>query len=74
MRLPVAFKLHKWDVVVVVSVANTYEEPFTLAGNENVLLFVNGDSILGKDGNGAIIIYFSNTHKGLWEVGTKVGM
>ena len=41
---------------------------FTLASDEYVLFFMDGDARLGEDGNGAIIASFANTYEGMWEV------
>jgi hypothetical protein len=60
--------LDEWDLVPPVLVACSNEEGFTLASDEYVLFFVDGDAGLGENGNGAIIASFADTHEGMWEV------
>ena len=67
-RLPIAFVLDEWDSAPTVFVAFSNEEGFTLASDEHILFFVDGDTRLGEDGNGAIITSLANTHEGMWEV------
>ncbi len=68
LRLPIAFLLDEWDLVPTVFVACSNEEGFTLASDEYVLFFVDGDAGLRENGNGAIIASFADTHEGMWEV------
>lgn len=62
MWLPTAFVLDKLDVLAAVGVTYSYEERIGLASDENILFVVDGESILCKNGNGAIITYFFNIH------------
>ncbi len=66
--LPISFVLDEWDSVPARFVACSNEEGFTLASDEYVLFFVDGDAGLGENGNGAIIASFADTHEGMWEV------
>jgi len=43
------------DTIPTVVVADPYEDGLTLASDEYIALLVDGDTILGKDGDGAII-------------------
>ena len=54
-----------WWVVV--------EDWFTLAGDEDICLFVDGDAIMSKNGNGAIITDRTDAHERLREVGKGIG-
>ena len=49
-------------------VALACENCFDLACDEGVLLFVDGDALVGEDGYIAIIGHFSNTHEQSWEI------
>jgi len=73
-RLPIAFVLYEWDLVPTVFAACFNEEGFTLASDEYILFFVDGDAGPGEDGNDAIIASFADTHEGMWEVLEGVGL
>jgi hypothetical protein len=44
-----------------------------VAGDEHVTFFVDGDTVLGNDGDGTIISGFTDTHEGRWEVIKQIG-
>jgi len=46
---------------------------FTLAGDEDICLFVDDDAFMSENGNGAIITDLSDTHERLREVGKGIG-
>ena len=47
-RLPSSVVLDEWDAVAAVSVSCSNEEGFTLASDEYILFFVDGDTRLGE--------------------------
>ena len=59
-RVPLAFGLYQRDAVAPVFIVNTDEDRVTMAGNENIVLFVDGDTILGEDGDGVVISKATN--------------
>jgi hypothetical protein len=62
-RLPSSFVLGEWDAVASMCVAGANEEGFTLASDEHVGVFVDGDTGLSEDGDGAVITGFTNAHE-----------
>ena len=66
--------LDKLDSVPTVFIACSNDKGFTLASDEYILFFVDGDAGLGEGENGAIIASFSDTHEGMWEVLEGVGL
>ena len=54
-------------------VADSYEKRLTVAGDEHISFFVDGDAIFGEYGYGAIIGGFPNTHEGSGKVLKRVG-
>jgi hypothetical protein len=71
--LPLTAVLDEWYAVAAVFVADSYEEGFAVAGDEHIGFFVDGDSIFGEYGHGAIISGFSYTHEGRGKVLERVG-
>jgi hypothetical protein len=61
-RLPSSFVLGEWDAVASMCVAVANKEGFALASDEHVGVFVDGDTGLSEDGDGAIIAGFTNAH------------
>jgi hypothetical protein len=53
-------------------IAGANEEGFTLASDEHVSVFVDGDSGLSENDDGAIITGFTNAHERLWEINKRV--
>ena len=54
-------------MVAAVFVTHANEDRFTLAGDEDICFFVDGDAITSKNGNGAIITGLTYAHEGLRE-------
>ena len=67
------FGLDEWYTVSAVFITNANEDWFTLAGDEDSSLFVEGDAIMSKNGNGAIITDCTDAHERLREVGKGIG-
>ena len=44
------------------AVADSNEDRFVLAGDQDVLFVVDRDGILGEDGNCVVVSCFSDTH------------
>ena len=65
--------LDEWYVVSAMFVTNANEDWFTLVGDEDICLFVDGDAIMSKNGNGAIITDLTDAHERLREVGKGIG-
>jgi hypothetical protein len=65
--------LDEWYAVAAVFVANSDEEWLTVAGDEHVAFFVDGDAILGKDGDVTIIGGITDAHEGSREVIKQIG-
>ena len=61
-RLPLAALLDKRDAVAATFVTDADEEGFTAACDENIVLLVHGDTVLRKDGDGAVVCRFANAH------------
>jgi len=59
-------------VVSAMFVTNANEDWFTLAGDEDICLFVDGDAFTSKNGNGAIITDLTDAHERLREVGKGI--
>ena len=53
-------------MAVLITYAN--ENGFALASDEDVVFFVDGDTILCEDGDVAVIAGLANTHKGVGKV------
>lgn len=60
--LPLAFVLCERDTVSAVLIAYTNENWLTLASDENILLFVHSDAVLGEYPDGAIVRGFADAH------------
>ena len=71
--LPMPFGLDEWYMVSAMFITNTNDDWFTLAGDEYICLFVDGDAVTSKNGNGAIITDLTNAHERLGEVRKGIG-
>ena len=58
---------------MVVFVANPNEEQLAVAGYEHITFFVDGDAVLGKDGDGTIVSGFTDAHEGSRKVIKRIG-
>ena len=58
--------------VAAIFVADSYEERLTVAGDEHIGFFVDGDTVFGEYGHSAIISGFPNTHEGSGKVLKRV--
>ena len=65
---PVVTVLGERDTIPTVVVADPYENGLTLAGDEYIVFLMDGDTILCKNGDGAIVGQFANAHEGVGEV------
>ena len=63
-----AFGLNQRDTVSSVFVTNADEDWVAAAGDEHVMLFVDGDSISGEDGDSVVVGEATNTDEGIGEV------
>ena len=60
--LPLASLLDEWDAIADTLVSFANDDGLTFACDQDIIFFVNGDAILGENGNGAIVRYFSDAH------------
>ena len=65
--------LDEWYAVATVCVLTSNEEWLTVAGDELISFFVDGDAILGEDGDGTVVGSFTNTHEGSRKVVKLIG-
>jgi hypothetical protein len=65
---PVVTVLGERDTIPTVVVANPYQDGFTLAGDEDIVFLMDGDTVCCKDGDGAIVGQFAYAHEGVREV------
>ena len=63
-----AFGLNQRDTVSSVFVTNTDEDWVATAGDEYIVLLVDGDSVSGEDGNGVVAGKATHTDEGIGEV------
>ena len=66
--MPVAFVLGEWDAVTAGLVTHANKNGFALASDEDIMFFVDGDTVLCEDGDVAVIAGLANTHKGVGKV------
>lgn len=66
--LPLASVLDKRDAVATMVVTDPNEKGFASAGDEDVMFLVDGDAILCKNGNRAIVTSITYAHQRLWKV------
>jgi len=53
--LPLASLLYEWDAIAAQLVLFADEDGVAFPCDEDIIFFVNGDTILGENGNGAIV-------------------
>ena len=60
--LPLSALLDKRDTISAVPIMDPKQNGLALAGDEDIGFFVDGDAVLGEDGDGAVISCFANAH------------
>ena len=67
-----ALGLDEWYTVSAVFILDANDDWFTLAGDEDMYLLVDGDAFTSENGNGVIITDLTDTHERLREVGKGI--
>ena len=68
LGLPLSVLQDKRDTISAVLITDPKQNGLALAGDEDVRFFVDGDAILGEDGDGAVISGFADAHQGMRKV------
>jgi hypothetical protein len=72
-RLPLSAVLDERYTVAAMFIMDSYEERLTVASDEHIGFFVDGDAVFGEYGHSAIIGGFPDTHEGSGKVLKRVG-
>ena len=71
--MPLPAVLDEWYGVAAMFITNPNEEWLAVAGDEHVAFFVDGDAVLGEDGDGTIIGGFTDAHERSRKVIKRIG-